>query len=223
MLRFKKPPDAVFQAILRKSIGYATDVMSDLLRVFNHDDSVTKQEFMSLFPETGRVFPPSVAMAALMKLRSCLDKPEVYNCTDYHYLLLYDVLNFYADIHNGLVMKAGNKRKRKEASFIDPFHIEKINVDEMVDLYFFDHNFLIDSDTLLNLPDLVRRTLRPELFGLCQGLPPHPEELELERDPYIDRNLYKVEPSRFFGPGSKEYPDFSYYDESVEKSATGSG
>lgn len=210
MLRFKIPPDAVFQAILRKSIDYAIDVISDLLQVFNHDDAGTKQELMSLFPEIGRVFPPSVAKAALMNLRTCVDRPEVYNCTEYHYLLLYDVLNFYADIHNGLVIKAKGKRTRKEASFIDPFYIEKINVDEMIDLYFFDQNFLFDAETLLKLPDSVRKTLRPELFGLCQGLLPHPEELELKIDTDMDRNRYKIESPQLFGPKSKEYPDFNY-------------
>jgi hypothetical protein len=215
MLRFKIPSDSIFQAILRKSIDSAVDVAADLLQVFNHDDTGTRREFMSLFPEIGRVFPPSVAKAALEKLRGCLDRPEIYNCTDYHSLLLYDVLNFYAAIHNGLVIKARNKEERKEASFVDPFYIEKIQADELVDLYFFDQNFLFDSETLQNLPESVRNTLRPELFGLCAGLPPHPEELELKIDSAVDPDQYRVKPSPFFGPKSKKYPDFSYYDSSL--------
>lgn len=212
MLRFRIPPDSVFQAILRKSIDAGIDVASDLLQVFNHDDAGTRREFMSLFPEIGRVFPPSVAKDALENLRRCLDRPEVYNCTDYHALLLYDVLNFYTAIHNGLVIKAGNKKERKEASFVDPFYIEKIQVDEIVDLYFFDQNFLLGSETLQDLPDPVRKTLRPELFGLCAGLRPHPEELELKIDDSVDSEQYRIKPSRFFGPQSKKYPDFGCCD-----------
>lgn len=212
MLRFKIPPDPVFQAILRKSIDAAIDVAADLLQVFNYDDTGTRQEFMSLFPEIGRVFPPSVAKAALENLRRCLDKPEVYLCTEYHSLLLYDVLNFYAAVHNGLVIKAGNKKERKEASFVDPFYIEKIQADEIVDLYFFDQNFLFDSETLQSLPGPVRKTLRPELFGLCAGLPPHPEELDLKIDGAVDLEQYRIKPSPFFGPKSKKYPDFCCYD-----------
>ena len=212
MIRFRIPPDAVFQSILRKSLDYSIDVISDLLRIFNHDDRVTRQEFMSLFPEIGRVFPPSAARAGLVDLRKCLDSPDVYTGTDYHYLMLYDVLNFYADIHNGLVIRARNKQERKEASFVDPFFIEKIHIDEMVDLYFLDENFLLDAETLQELPDAVRRSMRPELFGLCQGLQPHPEELEMKIDRGADAGRYGGAPSRFFGPGSKEYPDFAYDD-----------
>ena len=210
MLRFKIPPDTVFQAILRKSIDYAIDVLSDLLQVSDHDAAGTKQELMSLFPEIARVFPPSVARAALLNLHKCLDRPELYDCTDYHYLLLYDVLCFYADIHNGLVIKSRNKKEKKEASFVDPFYIEKINVNELIDLYFFNHVFLIDSESLLNLPESFRKTLRPEVFGLSQGLLPHPEELELKIDTHTDLDRYKITRSEFFGPKSKEYPDYNY-------------
>jgi hypothetical protein len=213
MLRFSKAPDPVFQAILRKSLDYAIDVISDLLQVFNHDDTGTRQEFMRLFPETGRMFPPSVARAALVNLRSCLDRPDIYALTDYHYLLLYDVLNFYADVHNGLVIAAKNKKQRKEASFVDPFYVEKIHIDEIIDLYFFDQNFLLDAETLLSLPEQARKTLRPELFGVCQGLLPHPEELELKIDTHLDRDHYTMKASEYFGPESREYPDFSHFDE----------
>ncbi len=210
MILFKRAPDVVFQAILRRSICYAIDIVSDLLQVFNNDDRITRQEYLSLFPEIGRVFPPSLAKAALTELRKCIDGPAVYTGTEYHYLLLYDVLNFYADVHNGLVMKAENPRKRREAAAVDPFLIERIHVDEMVDLYFFDENFLLDAETLQALPDRIRRTMRPELFGLCEGLQPHPEELELK--PARGPNGYRVMPSEFFGPASREYPDFSYHD-----------
>jgi hypothetical protein len=212
MIRFKRTPDAVFQSILRKSIDYAVDVISDLLQVFNLDDGGTRREFMSLFPEIGRVFPPSVAKAALIDLRNCVDSPDVYSGTEYHYLMLYDVLNFYADIHNGLVIKAKNKKKRKEAAFVDPFSIERIHVDEMLDLYFLDENFLLDADTLQELPERARKSMRPELFGLCQGLQPHPEELELKMDERSNRRRLTMKPSEFFGPRSTEYPDFSYHD-----------
>ena len=95
---------------------------------------------------------------------------------------------------------------------MDPFSIERIHVDEMLDLYFLDENFLLDADTLQELPERARRSMRPELFGLCQGLQPHPEELELKIDAKADRSRHRMKSSEFFGPKSKEYPDFSYHD-----------
>jgi hypothetical protein len=212
MIRFKRPPDAVFEAILRKSIDYAVDVISDLLSIFNHDDVVTRREYQSLFPEIGRVFPPSLAQSALKDLRACLDDPHVYRGTDYHYLMLYDVLHFYADVHNGLVIAAKDGKKRREAALVDPFFVEKIHVDEMLDLYFFNENFLLDADTLQELPQRLRRSMRPELFGLCQGMQPHPEELRLTVDAGTDCERYRSAGEEFFGPGSKEYPDFAWHD-----------
>lgn len=212
MIRFKIPPDSVFQAILRESIKYAINVMSDVLQVYNQDDAVAKQELMRLFPEITRVFPPSLAVASLINLQRCLDSSRLYACKEHHYLLLYDVLHFYIDIHNGLVMKSRNTRERKEASLVDPYSIEKINADELLDLYFFDEDFLLDAETLLDLPDCLRESMQPEVFGLSQGLLPHPEELQLKPASEEERRGYQITPSQLFGPNSKAYPDYNWYE-----------
>jgi hypothetical protein len=113
MLRFKIPPDTVFQAILRESISHAIDAISDLLSYHNHDDALASADFLGLFPEIARVFPPSLARSALINLRRCLDRAEIYRLSEYHYLLLHDVLSFYADIHNSLVTISRSKQEKK--------------------------------------------------------------------------------------------------------------
>lgn len=160
MFRFKIPPDVVFQAILRKSIGQAIDIISDLLAIYNYDDSRMEADFLVLFPEIARVYPPSLARATLINLQRCLDRPEIYHLNEYHYLLLYDVLGFYADIHNNLVAVSKSKKYKKEASFIDPYFIDKIKLDGLIELYFFDMDFLSDAESLLSFPALSRRDLR---------------------------------------------------------------
>jgi hypothetical protein len=125
------------------------------------------------------------------------------------YLLLHGVLSFYADIHNSLVTLSRSKQEKKKASFVDPFLIDRINLDDLIGLYFFDVDFLYDEESLLNLPGEFKRSLRSEAFGLSLGLLPHPEELVLEIDSDVDPQSYKISSPNYFGPKSKVYPDFA--------------
>jgi hypothetical protein len=212
MLRFQRAPDAVFQAILRESLSFASDIISDMRSDPDPNGALSRETFVESFPVSGKVFPPRLAVETLRDMLQRLDRPEIYYLNDYHYLLLYDVLNFLSEIHNDRVSMAGNKRERKEASFVDPFFIEKIDFDEIVGLYFFDIDFLTSPEVMLNLPSWFKETYNPEAFALSQGLLPHPEELALKVDTIEDPLLYKVTLPRYFGTGSKVYPDYDYYE-----------
>jgi len=146
------------------------------------DGDLSREDFTDSFPAAGKVFPPRSAVETLRNLLRCLDRPEIYYLNDYHYLLLFDVLNFLSQIHNDGVSMARNKRERKEVSFVDPFFIEKIDFDEIVELYFFDIDFLTSPEVMLNIPAWFKQTYNPEAFALSQGLLPHPEELALNID-----------------------------------------
>lgn len=182
MLRFAIKPDAVFQAILRDGLNYAIDFISDMRSDSGPDGDLSREDFTDSFPAAGKVFPPRSAVETLRNLLRCLDRPEIYYLNDYHYLLLFDVLNFLSQIHNDGVSMARNKRERKEVSFVDPFFIEKIDFDEIVELYFFDIDFLTSPEVMLNIPAWFKQTYNPEAFALSQGLLPHPEELALNID-----------------------------------------
>jgi hypothetical protein len=110
-----------------------------------------------------------------------------------------------------MVEMSESGEEKKESSFVDPFCIETIDIDGIVELYFFDIDFMTDAETMLNLPDWFRDTYSPEAFGLSQGMLPHAEELKLKIDTTEDPASYKVTPSDCFGPKSKVYPDFDYY------------
>jgi hypothetical protein len=213
MLQFQRPPDVLFQAILRDSMSYSIDLIKDLIENNQYDEARAREEMKGFCPAVAKVFPPSLARTTLLNLRGCLDRPELYYLNNYHYLLLYDVMDFYADIHNDIVAESKSKKERKESSFVDPFYVETIDMDGIVELYFYDIDFLTDAETMLNIPAWFRKTFSPETFGLSQGMLPHAEELELKMASSEDIGVYKVTHSEYFGPGSKVYPDFAYYDD----------
>jgi len=211
MLRFQRPPDVVFQAILRDSMDFSIDFIRVLIENNEYDESRAREDMKADCPAMAKVFTPSLARTTLLKLRKCLDRPEIYSLNNYHYLLLFDAIAYYADIHNGMVEMSENEEERKEASFVDPFYIESIDIEGLLELYFFDTDFLTDAETMLNIPDWFRASYSPETFGLSLGMLPHDEELELKIDAGEDTGLYKVTQSDCLGPKSKVYPDFDYY------------
>ena len=127
MLRFQRAPDAVFQAILRDSLSYMIDFVSDMRAESELGESQSREDFANFFPAAGKVFPPRLATEALRNLLRCLDRPEIYYLNDYHYLLLYDVLYFFTEIHNFGVADSKSKRDKKEMAFVDPFYVKQID------------------------------------------------------------------------------------------------
>ncbi len=199
-------------------MDFSIDFIHILIENNEYDESRAREDMKSDCPAMAKVFTPSLARTTLLKLRKCLDRPEIYSLNNYHYLLLFDAIAYYADIHNDMIPMAESRGERKEASFVDPFYIETIDVDGLLGLYFFDTDFLTDAETMLNVPDWFRASYSPETFGLSLGMLPHDEELELKIDTDEDAGLYKVTPSDYFGPKSKVYPDFDYcHDQHPEK------
>jgi len=211
MLRFQRPPDVVFQAILRDSLDFSIDFIDILTDNNENDESRVREAMEADYSRMAKVFTPSLARTTLWNLRKRLDRPEIYSLNNYHYLLLFDVLAYYADIHSGMVAMSESGEERDEMSFVDPFCIEAIDLDGLLDLYFFDIDFLVDAETMLNIPDWFRKSYEPETFGLALGMLPHAEELELKVDASEEMVSYRVTPSDYFGPESKVYPDFDYH------------
>jgi len=211
MLLFQRPPDVMFQAILRESIDCSIGFIEVLMDKNEYDEARVREDMEAVYPALAKVFTPSLALATLQNLRRRLDRPEIYQLNDYHYRLLFDVMAYFSEIHNGMVEMSESWEEKKEMSFVDPFYVESIDIDGIVGLYFFDIDFMADAETMLNLPDWFRDSYEPETFGLSQGMLPHAEELELKVDTSEDPALYKVTASDCFGPKSKVYPDLDHY------------
>jgi hypothetical protein len=203
ILRFETPPDKIFTAILEESIK----LMIDRIKEIKSAKEDAKNELEYLLPSAGKVYGPATALKTLKRILACHKRPGLYRLNDYHYLLLYDTLQYFCEIHNDMVKEARSMFEKKRMSRVGAFCIERINFDDLIDIYFYDTDFLMDGDTLMTL-GLERRKelgLNDETFGISQGLAPHPDELKINVQ-NNEKPLLIIK-SRFWGPGSSVYPD----------------
>jgi hypothetical protein len=138
----------------------------------------------------------------------CLEKPQLYYLNDYHYLLLYDTLSNLCDLHNDAVRACETPKDIEVIAKIGDYFIEELLFDELIDIYFFDTDFLFDAETMLQLGLKGRKemTFNEETFSLSQGLPPHPDELKIKV--HKGEKAIEIDSSPYFGEKSKVYPDF---------------
>jgi hypothetical protein len=215
MLKFQTPPDKIFMAILTGSMEIMIDQIRELQAVHRKKE-IGAGALESLMAHATRVFVPETALKTLKNMLHCHAGPGLYRLNDYHYLLLYDTLEYFCDIHNDMVLTAPNAREKKKASRIAGVHIERIDFDDLIDIYFFDTDFLIDEDVVMNL-GLERRKglgIHDETFGISQGLTPHPEELKI-REEKDEKPVLNIQ-TRYWGPFSRVYPDLEEADKNTD-------
>ncbi|MBS1114205.1 MAG: hypothetical protein H6Q92_1968 [Nitrospirae bacterium] len=206
MLRFQETPDKIFIEILKAGMEIVIDEITDLID-YSENPKEAKSELRGILPLAARVFSPGVALKTLRDMREKLLHPELYYLNDFHYLLIYDTLQLYSELHNDMVRTARSKNEKNAAAKIGPYHIEKIDFDCLETLYFYDTDFLFDPEVMLSLGEEERKDMsfNPETFAITQGLAPHPEELVLKE---VTEETYEVpEISQYFGPDSRCYPD----------------
>ncbi len=193
MLRFATKPDGVFTDILHASLGGMRDMLADL-------DTDAEPFWTAQYPNAAYCFTVRGAVSVLDQLLIASRDLQVYQLTDYHWLLLYDCLRVYCDIHNDEV-----KGAPQGALPIGPYRIGPIDFDALVDVYFWDTDFLLDHITLAGLGPEGRENLdiSDEVFGIAQGLPPHPQELKII--PW-DEPEWDKEEEQPQGPLIPEYP-----------------
>jgi hypothetical protein len=181
MLRFQTPPDKIFMAILQDGITFMIDQLNTVKSSMNY--SVDRRSVLeNLLPFAGRVFNCETALKTLKRMLVCHRRSGLYYLNDYHYLLLYDTLQYLCEVHNVRVMEASSINEKKRASKVGGYYIEEINFDNLIDIYFYDIDFLINSETMRELSIEERKGLgiNDETFGISQGLAPHPEELAVK-------------------------------------------
>ncbi len=212
MLRFQTHPDKVFTIILHDSMSLMLARLRDLDEYSKHIG--TRQDnFENLLPNAYRVFNAETALTVLNKMLLCQKEAWRYILNDYHYLLLYDTLQCFSEIHNDMVRTAQSLQEREEASMIGGVHIERINFNDLVAMFFFDNDFLLDTETVINLGLDKRKLLgiHGETFSISQGLAPHPEELALVKD-YNNWNDPAEQPP-LWSESSTAYPDMQATDQ----------
>jgi hypothetical protein len=192
MLRFAQPPDAVFLAILHDALEDLQETLADL----------AAEDWPAQYPTAARCFSPDLARTTLTQLRTASRASELYQPTDYHWLLLYDGLRVYCAIHNDYARETSTTTLP-----VGPYQIGPIDFDAVVDQYFWDTDFLLEGPILAGLGPDGRKSMgvADEVFGIAQGLPPHPDELKLT--PWAEPGWEeRVEAGEAVGPVIPEYP-----------------
>jgi hypothetical protein len=206
MLRFQSHPDKIFTAILKDGIELMIDEFNNALYFAKSYEEVN-DDLYAVLPNALKVFKPKTALSTLKDMLDCLGKPQLYQLNDYHYLLLYDTLSNLCDLHNDAVRDCETEEDRKQLSQIGDYFIEELLFDELIDLYFYDTDFLLNPEDVFQMGMDVRKGLdvSDETYAIGQGLAPHPEELELKVHK-TDKPI-EIDPSPYFGSKSKVYPD----------------
>src|SRR5215510_12224434 len=185
MLRFSDLLTPAATAIVMMCLDLAADEVVDV----DHPDA-----WREACPLSATCFTPELARATLVDLVEKLRLPEEYVPTDYHWLLMYECLQGQIEaLNDDPLPRLGNlltalataqdalyltlpARSKGDAGF-------SIDFDALVDMYFWDTDFLLDAEQFARLrpTEKAHLGLSPSVFGVIQGLAPHPDELVLRR------------------------------------------
>jgi hypothetical protein len=171
MLRWSSLPDQVFTALVDAALECAIDMLGDL-RTNGESDEESLSNFRQ---QTRALFTSRDLDIELRKLLSAHRSTKFYMPTDYHFLLLYDVLNQWIEQHNESVASEGKPFEYGE------LRVGEVDFDFAMDHYFWDEDFLLDPEMLDCLSSDQKGSfgLSAETFGVTHELKPHPKELEL--------------------------------------------
>jgi hypothetical protein len=185
MLRFASPLTPAATAIFVMCLDLAADEVSEVDR---------PEAWQEAYPRSATCFTPVLARATLVDLVEKLRLPEEYVPTDYHWLLMYECLQGQTEALNEdplppLVNLLTALATAQDALYLTlPARSQgsagfSIDFDALVDMYFWDTDFLLDAEQFARLDPDAKASLgfSPSVFGVIQGLSPHPDELVLRR------------------------------------------
>ena len=185
MLRFADPLTPAATEIIVYCLEISADVVVDLDRL---------AEWREAYPLSATCFTPALARETLLDLVAKLRLPEEYVPTEYHWLLMYECLQYQIEVLDDMLISdlveqlktlateqdAGYLSLSTCAQGVDDFHID---FDKLVDRYFWDTDFLLEAESFARLGPDAKANLgfSPGVFGVTQRLAPHPDELVLRR------------------------------------------
>lgn len=203
MLRFNQETDIIFTRILDEAFKL---MISELT---SDTDTYTKEELEGNILQyymayAKRNFTVDTVIPVLQDLAKYNRKPGLWELNDYHYLVIYDTLRYYCDIQNDLAKDTG-----EPILHINNYAIYELDFDEIIELYLWDTDFLIEENIFLKLNEEGKRALgaNEELFGIVTGLKPHSSELVIKL--YDDGKFDPPDPNPiWFQSGCRCYPHF---------------
>jgi hypothetical protein len=186
MLRFQAPLTDAAREILVYSLEVAADEIIDL-----YEDH---EAWATAYPLSSACFTQELARTVLLDVLDKLNAPEWYVPTEYHWLLMYECLKEQIALFNDAPVPSLVTRLRTLAGEQDTAYLHLpqrsrrmagvwVDFDELIDVYFWDTDFLMDVGVLDHLTPEAKPQLglSGEVFGVTHALAPHPDELVLKR------------------------------------------
>jgi len=170
MLRFSNEPDECSLAILHVALADALDWFDD------HQDC--HEDFTVDYPESAKCFTPALAEKTLKDLLRASQESALYQLTDYHWLLLYEVLLIFTHVFNDEPESVVGGKE-----LVTKYGRKTVDFHDFLDSYFWDTDFLADPVGMINMGHESRQSMgfNQEAYAVIQRWAPHPEELALTK------------------------------------------
>jgi len=159
---------AEWSALQKPLLDELFDFLNDML----NDRDMDLDDFLS--EQVTRVLSIDQATSMIKDLhKAYMDKKDWWILTDYHWLLLYDVLEGFVEMYNDGEWKSARIKKIVG---------DEIDFDDIVGIWFHDTDFLSDG-TMGKLSPDQRKTLgvSDAAWSIANGLKAHPDELIMKK------------------------------------------
>jgi hypothetical protein len=191
MIYWQQKPPRILNLLVDEAIGECLDFAGLL----------DASWFARTYPRTAKLLTLRAWQRELVKLRAANHAPGVYRPTEYHWLILHEVLGEFSETYN-------------EGSLPRIVHegapVEEIHFDGILRVFFWDLDFTIPLDELTGFGFVGTDWMGlRNAMGIAAGLPPHPAELELvemleplwdegeaEHDAILQRPSWTISPPR---------------------------
>lgn len=182
MLRFQTSPDPVMTAILATALEVRANSLDK--RYPKGADGDLQQDWKQRCILLSRSLTPEQAIGQQRLLRKALLEPTVYMPTDMQFLILFDVLSALIARHNHDFRRSIVCRELG----LDPYPIDQINLKAIVDIFFWDTDFLMNmppnNPVIPHLQHIFH--ISDSAVRASSGQPVLPEDLQLTSDQWDD-------------------------------------
>lgn len=162
MIRLARKPDSIFSDLLDSAI---TQIVNDYLTSAHARDQ--EDWLCASMPRGARFFTASQAREQLLAIQKIYHDDRLYDVTKYHWLLLYECLETFAQGFN----------EQPVGWLAQKYGIEYIDFHRLVELFFWDTSFLMDHLARMSREETRTMLIWPESVGLAAGFKTHPDEL----------------------------------------------
>jgi len=150
--------------IQREILDLVFDLALELIQEVRGKDT-SKRDFNGCFPISTKVMSLDQLDSSIKNLKECNLDNKLWMPTDYHFLLMYELLDCYLDSIEELLDP------------VEGYKIVKVN-DSILDNWFWDQDFLFEAE--LVTPEIKKlMNINEEVFGIANRLKAHPDELKL--------------------------------------------